>query len=152
MNLIRKLKISDIVPVDFTESEQFIIDLFNDKLSDLIIFIDESRPNEINYMKPDGSRIMQLDNKSKKLWIRFDGLWEVLKIKFSMEHSDIQILVKYMVERSFKIKVSPPFQSTAPITDMVERSFKIKVSPPTSSTNRQRRVERTIKHKVSDNK
>ena len=109
MNLIRKLKISDIVPVEFSEHEQGIINLFNDKLTDLVVFINESYPDEINYMKPDGTWIMQLDNKSKKLWIRFDGFWEVLESKFSIEYEDIQILVHSMVGRAFIQKLSTAY-------------------------------------------
>ena len=108
MNLIRKLKISEIVPVKFSELEQGIIDLFNDKLSDLVVFVDESRPDEINYMKPDGTFIMQQDNKHDKLWIRYDGFWNVLESKFDMEYTEIQNLIQAMVERTFKLKVSTP--------------------------------------------
>ena len=99
MNLIRKLKISDIVAVEFTEIEQEIIDLFKNNLSDLIIFVDDSKPDEINYLKSDGTFIIQQDNKSDMLWIRYDGFWEVLYLNYKLNHFDIKILMKYMIER-----------------------------------------------------
>ena len=71
MNLIRKLKISEIVPVEFTETEQKIIE-----------FIDESYPDEIKYMKTDGTFIMRQDNKGDILWVRYKGFWEVLHSEF----------------------------------------------------------------------
>ena len=107
MNLIRKLKLSEILPINFTEHEQEIIDLFNEKLSDLVVFIDESKPYLINYMKPDDtSFIMQQDNRLDRLLIRYQGFWEVLESKFSMEYHDIRNLMIYMIERTLKINVS----------------------------------------------
>ena len=103
MNLIRKLKISEIVSIEFTETEKGIIDLFNDKLSDLIIFIDESYPDEINYMKPDGTFIMQQNNKLNRLFIRYLGFWSVLQLDFGLIYTEIQILITGMVERAFKL-------------------------------------------------
>ena len=129
MNIIRKLKISDIVPVEFSELEQGIIDIFNDNLSDLVVFIDESKPDEINYMKSDGTFIMQQDNKNHILRVRYKGFWEVLESKFSMKYSDIQILIQYMIERAFKIKVSIPQQIYRLILHRVERAFKNKKYP-----------------------
>ena len=108
MNLIRKLKISEIISIKFTETEQEIIDLFNDKLSDLSIFVDDSKPDEINYMKSDGTFIMQHDNTNDTLWVNYEGFWSVLQCKFCIEYTDIQILVHSMVERAFKLKVSTP--------------------------------------------
>ena len=108
MNLIRKIKISEIVPVEFSKTEQEIIELFNEKLSDLVVFIDESYPDEINYMKSDGSGIIRQNNKLDILRVIYEGFWEVLKIKFSMKYTDIQILMSYMIERAFKQRVSPP--------------------------------------------
>ena len=106
MNLIRKLKISDIVAVEFTEIEQEIIDLFKNNLSDLIIFVDDSKPDEINYLKSDGTFIIQQDNKSDMLWIRYDGFWEVLYLNYKLNHFDIKILMKYMIERILKQNIS----------------------------------------------
>ena len=150
MNLIRKLKISDIVPIEFTKQELEIVNLFNDKLSDLIIFINESYPDEINYMKPDGSWIMQQDNKYDRLWIRYDGFWEVLESKFCMEYTDIQNLIQAMVERAFKHKVSTPVTKNNIIPVLVERAFKHKVSTPNSFVaSNIMVVERAYKLKVS---
>ena len=103
MNLIRK-----IVPVKFSELEQKIIDLFKDKLSDLVVFIDESEPSKINYMKLDGTCILQQDNKNDILFVIYKEFWEVLDYKFGMGYDDIQILMKSMIERTFKIKASIP--------------------------------------------
>ena len=128
MNIIRKLKISEMVPVKFTEHEQGIIDLFNDNLSDLVVFIDESNSNKINYMKPNGTFIMQQDNGSDRLWVRYKGFWEVLKTNFSMEYTDIQNLIQDMVERAFKHKVSSPGTSPVTYTNQIERDFKNKNS------------------------
>ena len=62
-------------------------------------------------MKPNGTFIMQQDNKSERLWVRNDGFWNVLRYDFGMEYIDIQTLVYSMVERAFKLKVSTPILS-----------------------------------------
>ena len=113
MNLIRKIKISEIVPVEFSKTEQEIIELFNDKLKDLVVFIDESYPHEINYMKSDGTVIMQQDNKNDKLLVIYLDFWSDLN--FNMYFTDIQILIQFMVERILKCKVS----TTIPISRFV---------------------------------
>ena len=78
-------------------------------------------------MKPDGTFIMQQDNKLNRLWIRFDRFWEVLYYNFGMEYSDIRILMKYMVERAFKQKVSIPY-TFGGIVELIEieRTFQTK--------------------------
>ena len=57
-------------------------------------------------MKPNGTFIMQQDNGSERLWVRYEGFLNVLKTNFSMEYTDTQNLIQYMVERAFKIKIS----------------------------------------------
>ena len=128
MNLTRKIKIYDIVPVEFTEQEFKINKLFDDNLKNLVVFIDESNSNKINYMKPNGTFIMQQDNGSDRLWVRYKGFWEVLKTNFSMEYTDIQNLIQDMVERAFKHKVSSPGTSPVTYTNQIERDFKNKNS------------------------
>ena len=135
MNLIRKLKISEITLVDFTESEKIIIDLFNDSLKDLVIFIDESSPERINYMKPDGIFIIQHDNTNDRLWVRNDGFWNVLESDFGLTYTDIQILVKYMVERALKLKVSRQKTVGSLGGSIVERAFKQKINDSNFKNN-----------------
>ena len=135
MNLIRKLKISEITLVDFTESEKIIIDLFNDSLKDLVIFIDESYPERINYMKPDGIFIIQHDNTNDRLWVRNDGFWNVLESDFGLTYTDIQILVKYMVERALKLKVSRQKTVGSLGGSIVERAFKQKINDSNFKNN-----------------
>ena len=135
MNLIRKLKISEITLVDFTESEKIIIDLFNDSLKDLVIFIDDSKPWQINYMKPDGIFIIQHDNTNDRLWVRNDGFWNVLESDFGLTYTDIQILVKYMVERALKLKVSRQKTVGSLGGSIVERAFKQKINDSNFKNN-----------------
>ena len=128
MNLTRKIKIYDIVPVEFTEQEFKINKLFDDNLKNLVVFIDESNSNKINYMKPNGTFIMQQDNYSDILWVKYKGFWGVLESKFDMEYTDIKNLIQAMVERAFKHKVSSPIIVYKHCISMVERAFKLKVS------------------------
>ena len=129
MNLIRKLKISEIVPVDFTEEELEIIKLFDDNLKDLTIFIQDGYPLRINYMK-NGSWIMQQDIENVILLVRYQGFWEVLDYKFGMRYIDIQILMKSMIERTFNQKVVTPSAIGLNTAAMIEIAFNQKVSTP----------------------
>ena len=84
-------------------------------------------------MKPNGTFIMQQDNKSERLWVRNDGFWNVLRYDFGMEYIDIQTLVYSMVERAFKLKVSTPITMFKALEIRVESAFKHKVSTPIDS-------------------
>ena len=149
MNIIRKLKISEIVPVKFTETEQKIIDLFNDKLSDLVEFIDELNTDEINYMKTDGTCIMQQDNKNDKLWVRNQGFWSVLETDFGLKYTEIQTLITGIVERAFYKKVSKPNKDYMNYISQVEIAFNKKISTPYRTFGTFSMVERAFELKLS---
>ena len=128
MNLVRKLKISQIISIEFTEIEISIIKFLNEKLSNLTIFVDESNPSKINYMKSDGSCIMQHNTKSDIFWVRYEGFWNVLESLYSPYYSEIQNLLKCVLEKDFKLKVSAPIIDVSGFKTDVELAFKRKIT------------------------
>ena len=121
-NLIRKLKISEIVPVEFTESELKIVKLFDDNLKDLTIFIQDEYPNHVNYMKPDGSWLFQIE-LNDKIFVDYNFYESLLKL--NSNYDQIQLLIMYMVERILKIKVYKLMKLLVK-PDGIESSYKLK--------------------------
>ncbi len=124
MNLLRKLKINKITSVEFTEKEKEIIGFIKSILDDLIPFKYNNYANSMFYMNSEGKWILEQDDKSNRLWIRYDDFWGVLDKTFSIEYDDIKNLLKYMVEQAFKQKVSTPQWMNAELNKKAEEAFK----------------------------
>jgi hypothetical protein len=103
-NLIRRYKIHQITPV-LNKKELKIIDFINGKINNLTEFKSDERPDSLFFMDNTGKYILEEDHKNKRLWIRYDDFCEVLGKKYKLEYHDIQILIQYIVELSFKRKV-----------------------------------------------
>ena len=108
MNIIRKLKLSEIIHVEWTIEEKEIIDLFDFWLKDLEVFVDPDKPHETNFMKQDGTFVLQQDEKNKSLFVRYEDFWEVFLSKYKMKYTDIQIFMKGMLKLAFKQQVYTP--------------------------------------------
>ena len=149
MNIIRKLKLSEIIDIEWSIKEKEIVDLFDYWLKDLIVFVDPDKPQETNYIKADGTWVLQQDEKNEKLLVKYIDFWEVLESKYKMEFDDIQSLVKTMVERAFKQQVYTPWYYWSNSEKMVERAFKQQVYTPFAEHyNMTVLVERAFKQQV----
>ncbi len=104
MNLIRKLKISNLTNLPLEGIDKKIVDFVNSKLNDLIPFKWVEFPDSVFYMNSLGLCVLHIDNKNNFLYIRWSGFWEILVNTFELEYGYIQVLLKYMVEKSFKQK------------------------------------------------
>ncbi len=148
MNLIRSIKISKL-GVAIPEKELEIIDFVKSMLSDLIPFHDNSFPKSIFYFKGD-KWLLEQDNKNDSLWVRYDIFWDVLEDKYSISYSDVQTLLKYMIEQAFKEKVSTPKSIYTTNNPKIEQAFKEKVSTPIKHYIKSNPViEQAFKEKVS---
>ena len=128
-NLYRIYKISKITNDSISDIEKEIIEFILDKIKDLSLFIDDEGRH--NYMNSDGKFIFRQDEKTDRLLVRYYGFWEVLEKKYLLKYNDIQVIIKGMVEESYKMKVGKP-PSFAPVLSlMVEESYKMKVGTPT---------------------
>ena len=134
MNLIRKLKISEIVPVEFNHLELKIINLFNDKLLDLIVFINDSKPNEINYMKADGSFILQHNMKNDRLYVKYEGFFKTLHNDYHIKKIDLKNLLYFFIKCNLNIESSQIFITRNRLVKIIEKSYKYEIERTSNCT------------------
>ncbi len=149
MNLIRKIKINKITEVNFTEKEKEIIDFVNSMLSDLIPFKHDDYPESIFYFKGD-KWVLEQDNVYHVLRVRYNIFWSVLEKKYLLLFNEIQYILKYMIEESFKQKVTTPVVGSNAIVNIIEEEFKIKVFNPLGAGRSSfPLVDKAFKHNIS---
>lgn len=130
MNLVRKIKISKISNKPLIGIDKEIVDFIESILSDLIPFHMDNEPTSFYYMKLNGDWILDQDNNSDRLWVRYEDFWEVLETKYFIDYKDIQNIIKYFVEQVFKQKISIAIENGLNANLQVENAFKQKVSTP----------------------
>ena len=102
MNIIRKFKLSEIIDVSYNNVELKIFNFLDYKLKDLSIFIDESFPNQLNYMKNNNTFIFQYDKNAEIVWFRYEGFIEYLEYEMSDIH--IMKLLEILLFKQYNIK------------------------------------------------
>jgi hypothetical protein len=130
-NLYRRYKISQITNDGITDTEKEIVEFILDKIKDLTLFIDEYGCH--NYMNSKGEWIFQQDEKNDTLLVRYDNFWSVLVKKYSLNRDDIQVIIKGMVETTYKMKVGTPLSIRQLYAKQVETTYKMKVGTPVAS-------------------
>ena len=121
-NLYRKYKIGQLLDEPLSNEEKEIIDFISDKIKDLTLFIDNGN---YYYMNSIGEFIFEQDEKNDTLLIRYDGFWSVLEDKYSLNYADIQVIIKSMVETTYKMSVGTPKKNKCIIFYGVETAYKI---------------------------
>jgi hypothetical protein len=104
--LYRRYKISQLLDEPLSNKEKEIVDFILDKIKDLTLFIDEDGRH--NYMNSKGEFIFEQDEKNDTLWVRYQDFWSVLEDRYSLNRDDIQVIIKGMVETTYKMKVGTP--------------------------------------------
>jgi hypothetical protein len=56
-------------------------------------------------MNSKGEFIFEQDEENDMLWVRYQDFWSVLEDKYSLTYDDIRVIIKSMVETTYKIKV-----------------------------------------------
>jgi hypothetical protein len=133
-NLYRRYKISQLLDEPLLDNDKEIIDFILDKIKDLTLYIDEYGCH--NYMNSKDEWIFEQDEKNDTLWVRYQGFWSVLMDKYSLKYDDIQVIIKGMVENTYKMKVGTPVTVANTFNVSVENTYKMKVGTPDS----QRRI------------
>ncbi len=143
MNLIRSIKINKL-GIAIPEKELEIINFVNSMLSDLTPFKYDNLPKSMFYFKGD-KWLVEQDDLNDMLWVRFEGFWEILQEKYSIEHWEIKFFLKYMIEKSFKQKVDSIITKRNVDTLLskkghepfdIDNAFKKKISIPTSLSSK----------------
>ncbi len=130
MNIIRKYKISKLINKPLTGVDNEIIELIQSWLKDLIPFQMDEYPDSIFYMKKDGRYVLELNTKNKYLYVRWNDFWCVLSNKFSLNYQDIQNIIKFLIEETFKQEVEKPSIKNGVLLHTIEEAFKKAVSTP----------------------
>ena len=105
-NLYRRYKISQITNDGITSEEKEIVEFVLSKIKDLTLLIDVNGYH--NYINNKGEFIFEDDEKNDILYVRDYGFWSVLENKYLLKYDDIQVIIKDMVEATYKIKVGIP--------------------------------------------
>ncbi len=90
MNLIRKLKINNLIPIEFTQDEQKILSTIDKIFDNLIPFKCSQYPKSILYFNEEGMCIFDLyqDNYSSILFIKQKGFYDELNNSFTLIKAD----------------------------------------------------------------
>ncbi len=147
MNLIRSIKINKL-GIAIPEKEKEIINFVNSILDDLIPYKHINYPKSMFYMNTVGKWILEQDDRNDVLRVRYDIFWSVLENKFLMTYTDIRVLLKYMVEDSFKKRMSKPSVIKFAKRESVEEEFNVSRATVIGVQNRES-VEEDFLEKVS---
>lgn len=124
MNLLRKIKFSKLIKVSFSETELEILNFINSKISNLISFQIETKPDIIFYMNSEGLYILEQDNKNDRLGVRYLEFWKVLHDKYKIQYNEVQKILKFMLKEDFKHKIGTPYIALSSTAILVEEFYK----------------------------
>lgn len=133
MNLVRRYKISKILNQPLKGIEGQIINFIKDWLTDLEIRKFDKFPNSIFWLKKN-KIVLHQNLKFEFLNVIHENCWEILEKKYNMKYSDIQNILKYMIEESFRnqIKTSTISQNCSIL--LIKEILKNGVKTPNKST------------------
>lgn len=90
----------------------------------------DSYPNTIFGFRGD-KYVWEFDFKNNYLWLNYSSVWSVLEREYSLNYSNVQSLVKILVEDHFKCREVTPTFDESKTWYMVEEHFKRRgVTPP----------------------
>lgn len=81
------------------QMEKEFLDMWN---GCVIHFDFEKYPESIFLMK-DGEYFFEQDWKNKRLWCSIKYVWSIFESKYGLERNEIQLFIKAMVEKHFKL-------------------------------------------------
>ena len=73
----------------------------------LEIVTSEKYPNSV-FFKKDGVVVMEQDKKSKVFWFDYDEIWLFFESFFGMKYEQIQEVLRYWLEETFKLEGYTP--------------------------------------------
>lgn len=113
------------------DSPEFFIQSILDRM---IMKLSDKYPDKIFYCVNDKVYFeMEKDIQKRKnglLYCRYEDFCEILKTKFSIKYTDIQTLIKSMVEQHFKQEVGTPVVFSLYAIEEVEQYIKKEIGTP----------------------
>ena len=126
MNLVRKIKISKLTNIPLTGVDKEIVDFINYKLSNLTPFKFNIN-TYYNYMDSEGKFVFTQSDKHNTLYVRYEGLWDVLDTKYGMLYEECEYILKFMIQKYLKTKVSKPYIASYNIYNKIEFEYYEKI-------------------------
>ena len=87
-------------------------------------------PHKTLWYKEDGWYFEQ-DEKTGRLWCQINRVWSFFETNYSPKYSDIQLIIKNLMERHYKLKGLTPLKSILFLLLKMERHYKLKGLTPT---------------------
>jgi hypothetical protein len=95
----------------------------------LEIITSEKYPNSV-FFKKDGRVVMEQDKKNKHFWFSYDDIWSFFESFFGMEYVQIQEVLSYWLDDTFKLKGYKPTKLFKNRLYWLEETFKLKGYKP----------------------
>jgi len=96
----------------------------------LTLKIDKEKYPNSTFLFKDDKYFFEYDSKNRNLWCSYKHIWGVFEKEYSMQYSDIQSLIKLLVEEHFKCKGITPLLDYTFARHWVEEHFKCKGITP----------------------
>ena len=106
---LRKLKLYElgIAEWPYATSYEEMKEVVERNLEGCVIKTSDEYPG--SYFFTQGKKvIMEQNQKNDVLWVRYDGFWSIFSNDFSLERTDIQAIIKFLVEQHLKSKIGTP--------------------------------------------
>ena len=87
-------------------------------------------PHKTLWYKEDGWYFEQ-DEKTGRLWCQINRVWSFFETNYSPKYSDIQLIIKNLMERHYKLNGLTPDWLDVTLTHEMERHYKLKGLTPT---------------------
>jgi len=91
----------------------------------LEIVTSEKYPNSI-FFKKDGVVVMEQDKKYKDFYFDYNDIWSFFEKFFDMEYEQIQEVLRYWLEETFKLEGYTPNANYGEVAYKLEETFKLK--------------------------
>ena len=99
MNLVRKLKISKVIPIEFTDQEKIVLNFLTDKLSHLTPYSFTKYPLVIYYMNEQGDWLFILNLEIKRITIKHSEIFKPLAYEYFIKGREICDLFMYIAKK-----------------------------------------------------
>lgn len=104
MNIIRNIRLSKLGIYQIKESEKDFFDFIQKNLFGLKPVKSDVYSNYIMYFNRKGENIFQHSLNSNYLYISYNLIWQQFEKKFKYNYQEIIDLIKYVVEKIYKLK------------------------------------------------
>ena len=89
----------------------------------------EEYPNSVFFRK-NGKVVMEQDKKSKYFYFDYEEIWSFFELFFDLGYGQIQEVLRYWLEKTFKLESYTPVTSILQTRIILEKTFKLESYTP----------------------